>query len=126
MKRSFSQRIYVLVIALMLLFVAGCTPSVVGKWQGDIAMQDGQKIPVQIEFKQDGSLLQTLSNVNYNGTYTVDGDKMTMNLTEANLAGKKIPFNGMGAASGNVTIKFEGEKLVLTGEQPLVLERTPE
>jgi hypothetical protein len=129
MKRSSYLRVlYALVAVLAVLFLAGCTPSIVGKWQGDLPMPEGQKIPVQMEFKQDGSLLQKLGPVSVTGTYTVDGDKMTLNLTEANLAGKKIPFKGVGAASGNVGMKFEGENLILTGagEQPLVMTRVKE
>lgn len=129
MKRSSNLRIlYILGTVLAVLLLAGCAPSIVGKWHGDLPMPEGQKIPIQMDFKQDGSLQQDMGPVSAMGTYRVDGDKMTLNLTEANLAGKKIPVKGTGAATGEVSMKFEGEKLVLTGagEQPLVLERIKE
>jgi uncharacterized protein (TIGR03066 family) len=122
------RRLALLITVFAALLLAGCAPSVVGKWKGNVTAQ-GLQIPVEWEFKQDGTMAQTMStpagNVNISGNYKVEGSKISLKLTGMEVFGKKAPAAGMESARGDMDFKVEGEKLILTdtGKPPMTLER---
>jgi hypothetical protein len=114
------RRMALLLTVFAALLLAGCAPSVVGKWKGNID---------EWEFKQDGTMTNELSspigNVSLVGKYNVEGSKIILNWNGVKGFEEKAPAPGREAAKESMDFKFEGEKLILTspGKPPVTLER---
>lgn len=112
-----------LVLAGGALLLAGCAPSVVGKWQGSFPVA-GQSLPITTEFKKDNTISQSISapmfgQVQSNGTYKTEGEKLTVTITQISIGGKdvtsKLPPQMKSSMETSGTFKVEGDKLTVTG-----------
>lgn len=88
----------VLCVAMMVLSVVACgSQSLTGKWAFGVNTY---------EFKDDDTVSISISGVlNYNGTYTTDGDKLTV--TVSGLTGE---------TTKEFTYQISGKTLSLTGD----------
>ena len=107
-------------LAVPALIVAlGCAakPTPVGKWTGNLANL-GQ---ATLELKKDGTLTQSSTTpqgpVEATGTYTVDGDKMDLNVTDLKAGGRSVmalvPPQVKAKLHEKVTWKIEGDAMTI-------------
>lgn len=113
--------------------LAGCAhkPTLVGTWSGTTTTSQGSTLKTQIQFAEDGKETMTLSasggpipapmSGSGNGTYTVDGSKLTQNIASFTMAGRTIPI-----PQSVTQYKLDGDTLTLTkmgSPTPVVLTR---
>ncbi|GMV37044.1 MAG: hypothetical protein AMXMBFR61_15520 [Fimbriimonadales bacterium] len=97
-----------------MLLVAGCKPSVVGKWNVDTSIQ-GVSAKGTVEFKKDNSMAGELvasaggqqAPISLKGTWRMEEkDKkqyLTVKYTEIKVAGQPIPVNAVPETKSEVT-----------------------
>jgi hypothetical protein len=114
------RRMALLLTVFVALLLAGCAPSVVGKWEGSMAGTNGS-----LEFKPDGKfeqnftvpMLPMVGTLSATGTYKVEGDKLSTKTADVMAGGKSIkalmPPQLSKQLDQNVTFKVEGDKLTL-------------
>ncbi|GAB4452523.1 MAG: hypothetical protein OHK0029_03610 [Armatimonadaceae bacterium] len=113
-----------LIVCACAVFLAGCAPSIVGKWNGNQSFPvpvTGQNINVGVsmEFKDDGTMTQDintpLGNFSTKGTYKTEGENINYSLEAASAGGRTInlPEN---VRSLDGTFKVESDTLTLTGK----------
>jgi hypothetical protein len=139
--RQQAKRLGAALLAGGAFLLAGCAPSVVGKWNGSVPA-GGQTLPVATEFKKDNTFTQNITvavmpalpamQVDISGTYKVEGDKLSLSVNKATVAGKDMTSrlppqlkSGMGPSG---TFKIEGDKMTLTGSdgQATIFNRVKE
>lgn len=123
------RRILAMFTVFGALLLTGCAPSVVGKWEGNIASANSS-----LEFKQDGKFEQQTSapivgTISATGTYKVEGDKVDFKTDDITAGGKSIkgmlpPQLTQQLMNQSATFKIEGDKLTLnTGKGSATLTR---
>lgn len=106
----------VLVLVLMVAAFAGCSASkaIIGTWRTEQQAILNIKTEVTYTFNEDGtcSAPAVLGAVNVDGTYTIDGDKLSIQRGDI-----------LDAVSGvmNYTFKVSGKTLTLTAEDGTVI-----
>ena len=99
MKKAIALTLMAVVLVSMLVSCGG--KSVVGKWQLE---EDGETIIY--EFKKDGKLEMITGGMTVNGSYTVNGDELTIT----------ISFMGMEETNSG-KFGFEGDNLILYNDE---------
>lgn len=135
------RRVGALIAVGAATLLAGCAPSVVGKWKGSlpVPMTGGSTtVPLTVEFKKDNTFEQTvntpLGTLNASGTYTTEGQNLSASVSKILANGNdmtaRIPAQVKQAMTPSGTFKVEGDKLILTGEkdsnQNVTLDRVKE
>ena len=68
------------ILAICGVFSSGGS-SIVGKWELDSKAVDSLGVSASLEFTNDGKCITGISGFDIEGTYTLDGDKLTMTYT---------------------------------------------
>ncbi|MCX6369055.1 MAG: hypothetical protein NTX57_20440 [Armatimonadetes bacterium] len=107
-----------LVVPALILTVGCKKPTPVGKWSGNY-----NNIPATFEFKDGGQMTVSatapvVGQVTLSGTWAVEGDKLSTNLTTGNPPAilTMIPADKRKASE---TFKLEGETLTIGQGQPM-------
>jgi uncharacterized protein (TIGR03066 family) len=114
-----------LIVPALVLSLGCKKPTPVGKWTGSF-----NNIPLTFDFKEDGKLALSGSamgqNIAINGTWSVEGDQLTTNLTSGTPA-MVMSFIPADKRKSTGAWKLEGETLSLTqGSQSQALTRVKE
>lgn len=108
----------VLFAAVFCLALAGCAkPTIVGKWTGNVPI-GGRALPGTLDLKSDNTMAMSLTApmmgaINATGTYSSEGDNLTVTATSATIAGKsfQLPAN---MRTNTSPFKLDGDKMTLT------------
>lgn len=88
-----------LVLCLTLGLVACGGTSYKGVYVGNIDVGGGTTIEITIELKSDGKMVQKMGTEEHEGTYKIDGEKITFTMngkdTEATIIDNVITVDGM-------------------------------
>ncbi len=110
MKKTLALVFALLMCVSVLVACGGSDNKLEGTWVGE---EDG--MTVEMTFKADGKLSMSSMGITMEGTYTVNGDKMT---ASASLMGMTEEL------FKDATWKIEGDKLTIDdGEEPVTLTR---
>lgn len=92
----------VALVMVMSLVACGCEKGIVGTWSSESEFL-GQKITSSYTFNEDGTYESAIIGIKQTGTYTIEGDKMT------------IKFNSsVGVMTETYTFAVDGDELKLT------------
>jgi len=97
----------VCVAMMLMLTLVACggkkDDTIIGKWE---SVESIEGITMTYDFQKDDKMVITMSGISVDGTYKLDGDKITM---EMSVAGQKQEL-------GTGTYKIDGDKLTITLE----------
>jgi hypothetical protein len=103
---------------------SGCAkPSIVGKWSGDVTGPQGVKLPVQVEYRADGTETATFNGTSVEATWSMQGETLTYTITGTSHEGKKSPYPEQTYVA---KVNLQGDNLTLsptTGGQGYSLTR---
>ena len=132
-RRSTLQSAALFTLSGIALLLAGCAPSIVGKWSGNMTGVGGNGT---LEFKKDGTFEQNMTvenplvkaQIQATGTYKAESDKLDLKVGDVMANGKSvkslIPAPAMSKMNQSGTYKVDGDKLTLTvGGGSTTLER---
>lgn len=128
------RRMALLLTVFVALLLAGCAPSLVGKWEGNMLGENpmGMSANGSMEFKKDGNFEQQITTpmgaLTATGTYKAEGDKLSMKTNDVMAGGKSIkamlPPQLSKQLDQNITYKIEGDKMTMdTGKGKATLTR---
>lgn len=127
-----------LTLATTSLLLAGCAPSLVGKWKGNMAGSNpaGIKAEGTMEFKSDGNFVQSVNappfgSVVASGTYKAEGENLDLNVKDIQAGGKSVmalvPAQAKEKLNQKATFKIHDDKLDLTiSGKPTTLDKVKE
>jgi hypothetical protein len=119
------RRSAILILAGASLLLAGCAPTLVGKWKGNFAGQNAMNLKAEgtMEFKKDGTFTQSVTapmfgSVVASGTYTTQSDNVDLKVQDVQAGGKSvmamIPPGTKEKMNQKATWKIHDDKLDLT------------